>query len=91
MNCKVEAEVVEILGRGECPFGHRRGDRWTFDGKMPGGICGSAAYVLFPLVQTLRFGATPSWSAEEGRARLCCPDPENPVVFELRRLEEPLG
>lgn len=88
MNCKVEATVVRILEGGTCPYNHKVGDRWVFDGKTPAGLCAAAANVIFPLVQTLRWGATPSWSKEEGTAELCCNDPANPVVFKLRRIDE---
>lgn len=91
MNNKVEAKVITIMEGGTCPRGHKVGDRWVFAGVAPGGLCASAVSTLFPMVQVLRFGATPSYSKEEGVARLCCSDPANPVVFELRRLEEPIG
>jgi uncharacterized repeat protein (TIGR04076 family) len=41
-------------------------------------------HVLFPAVRVYQFGGSHPWEKEPGKARLCCPDPDNPVVFEVR-------
>lgn len=90
MNNQVEVEVVQILERGVCPVGHKVGDKWVFNRIAPAGLCANAISAMFPIVQTLRFGGCPHWG-KDGKARVCCPDFANPVVFELRRLDDAVG
>ena len=82
----IEVEVVSILEKGECPFGLKVGDKFTFDKKTPEGLCHWAYLVILPFATALRFGGTIPWG-ENGVCRVCCPDPENPVVFAIRRIE----
>jgi uncharacterized repeat protein (TIGR04076 family) len=82
----IEVQVVEILGRGICPRGLQIGDRFRSDGEV-GVACQWAAHTLLPFTTTLRFGGNVPWESEPGLARVCCPDPGNAVVFEVRRRE----
>jgi hypothetical protein len=41
-----------------------------------------------PFTTALRFGGDVPWESEPGLARICCPDPDNLVVFEIRRVEQ---
>jgi uncharacterized repeat protein (TIGR04076 family) len=82
-------EVTVKSQKGKCAFGHRVGDKIVFDGKsVKGDICYSALMVLLPKVYALRYGVEFPWV--EDKAVLCtaCPDAENPVVFEIRRIRE---
>ncbi|MCX8006745.1 MAG: TIGR04076 family protein [Coriobacteriia bacterium] len=80
---RVRIEIVEILGRGTCSIGLRVGDEWVVDSALvPAGMCGWAYAAMLPFLQPLRFGGSFPWE-EEGEARVCCPDPANPVVFRL--------
>jgi len=82
----IEVCVVEIRGRGICPLGLKVGDRFRSDGEV-GAACHWAAHTLLPFTATLRFGGNLPWEAEPGLARICCPDPDNSVLFEVRRRE----
>jgi uncharacterized repeat protein (TIGR04076 family) len=62
------------------------GDVFRSDREI-GAVCPWAANVLLPLTASLRFGGNIPWEKEPGLARACCPDPDNSVVFEIRRLE----
>lgn len=82
----IVVRVVAIRGRGICPAGIKEGDVFRSDREV-GAVCHWAAHVLLPLTTALRFGGNVPWEAEPGLARACCPDPDNSVVFERRRLE----
>ncbi len=80
----VTVEVVRIDGTGSCSTGHTVGDVWRVDSALaPSGLCGWAYGSMLPFLQTLRFGGSFPWE-ENGEAVVCCPDPDNPVVFRLR-------
>ena len=76
--------------KGSCEAGHKLGDEFVIDpAKTPAGMCLWALYTLFPFAEVLQFGGSFPWEKETGKARVACPDPDNPVVFELRRVETP--
>jgi len=74
-----------ISQKGSCEAGHRIGDQFIIGPKTPSGICSSAFYVLFPFAETLQFGGSFPWEKNLNITTVACPDPANPVVFELRR------
>lgn len=80
---KVNIEIVEIQGSGGCSYGHKVGDRFEVQAnEQPAGLCAWAFNSIFPFLTVLRFGGSLPWE-EEGEAKVCCPDPTNPVVFKL--------
>jgi uncharacterized repeat protein (TIGR04076 family) len=85
-------EVVAkvISQKGFCEFGHKVGDRVVFDGEtVEGKVCIHALYSFLPKVVALRFGANFPWLKEnKDISTHACPDAENPVVFEIRRIRE---
>ena len=82
----IAIRVVEIRGRGMCPLGIETGDIFRSDREV-GAVCHWAAHALLPFSTALRFGGDVPWESEPGLARICGPDPDNSVVFEIRRLE----
>ncbi len=82
----IEVRAVEIRGRGICPQDIEVGDVFRSDREV-GAVCHWAAHTLLPFTTALRFGGDLPWEAEIGVARICCPDPENSVVFEIRRIK----
>ena len=75
-----------ISQKGFCEAGHRLGDEFIIDpAKTPGGVCPWALYTLFPFAQVLQFGGAFPWEKDPGQTRVACPDPDNPVIFELQR------
>ena len=81
--------VAKVISqRGTCEVGHRVGDEFVIGQKAPLGICSWAFYTLFPFAEVLQFGGSFPWEKDPNKATIACPDPENPVIFELRR--EPL-
>jgi len=73
-----------ISQRGICEAGHKVGDEFAMGETTPQGMCSWAFYTLFPFTETIKFGGRFPWE-EDGMAIVACPDPANPVVFELRR------
>jgi len=95
MSMPHDVEVTVKSQEGKCAFGHRPGDRIFFDGRsVRGEICYSALVVLLPKVFAMRYGVEFPWSKDKEVICNACPDAENPVVFEIRRIrkhgEEPL-
>jgi len=83
-----EVLVKVISQKGTCGAEHKVGDEWVIGSKTPQGMCLSAFDALFPSARVLRFGGTFPWSKDPESATVACPDAENPVVFELRRLRK---
>jgi uncharacterized repeat protein (TIGR04076 family) len=81
------SEVIArvISQKGTCTAGHKVGDEFVIGEKTPLGMCSWAFYTLFPFAMVLQFGGSFPWE-EPDKATVICPDPTNPVVFELRRV-----
>lgn len=83
----VEITVKEIQGGGLCSYGLKPGHRWIIDSEeTPARFCTWALQAIYPFVTVLRFGGSLPWESDKDTALACCPDPHNPVVFELHRL-----
>ena len=83
-----DVAVKVISQKGTCAAEHKVGDEWVIGAKTPEGICIPAFDVLFPYAQVLMFGGSLPWEDDPDVAILACPDADNPVVFELRRLRK---
>ena len=83
---KVSVKVVSKLGH--CGSGHKVGNEWIVGRKIPGGICISAFSYLLPSIQVLKFGGSFPWENNPDVTTIACPDAENKVVYELKRLKE---
>jgi uncharacterized repeat protein (TIGR04076 family) len=78
--------IAKVISQeGTCEAGHRVGDEFIIGQKTPPGICSWAFYTLFPFVEVLQFGGSFPWQKDPNKTTVACPDPANPVVFELRR------
>jgi len=82
---KVAVKVVSQ--KGTCSAGHKVGDEWVIEGDhTPAGLCLYALHSIFPFVTPMLFGAEFPWEPNPDVTTVACPDPANPVVFELRRV-----
>lgn len=79
-----EVIATVISQKGTCESGHKVGDTFVLGEQSPSVLCSWAFYSLFPFAEVLQFGGSFPWEKERDRAIVACPDPENPVVFELR-------
>ncbi|MDD5081802.1 MAG: TIGR04076 family protein [Dehalococcoidales bacterium] len=75
-----------ISQRGTCAAGHKVGGEFVIGQETPRGLCSWAFYVLFPFATALQSGGSFPWEDSPDQAIVACPDPTNPVVFELRRV-----
>lgn len=80
--------VKVISQRGTCVAGHRVGDEFLIGDKTPVGMCSWAFYTVFPFASTLQFSGSFPWEEDPEKAIVACPDPTNPVVFELLRVRK---
>lgn len=83
---KVTAHVVSQ--KGTCEAGHKVGDEIVIEQCTPSGMCSWAFHTIFPFAEVLQFGGSFPWEADLNKTTVACPDPINPVVFELRRHRE---
>ena len=87
------AERYDVVARvisqkGTCAAEHKVGDEWVIGSKTPDGMCTSAFNVVYPSAWVLMFGGSFPWETDADVATVACPDAENPVVFQLRRLRK---
>ncbi len=82
-------EVTVKSQKGMCHFGHKVGDKIVFNGRtIRGPICYSALTTIMPRVYAMRFNAEFPWEKDKNVVCSVCPDSENPVVFEIRRMKK---
>ncbi len=74
-----------ISQKGTCEAGHVIGDEFAIGQKNSPGLCSWAFYTLFPFAEVLQFGGSFPWEQDPDKSVVACPDPANPVVFELSR------
>ncbi len=89
----VEEEFYELIAsvisqKGHCALNHKVGDEFRIGDKTPAGMCPWAFYALFPFISVLQFGGSFPWEEDRDKTTVACPDPANPVVFELKRLRK---
>jgi uncharacterized repeat protein (TIGR04076 family) len=82
------SEVIAkiISQKGTCAAQHKAGDEFIIGQQTPPNLCSWAFYSLFPFAQVLQFGGSFPWEQDRNKTTVVCPDPANPVVFELRRI-----
>lgn len=82
------SEVIArvISQKGTCTAQHKVGDEFVIGQQTPPNLCSWAFYSLFPFAQVLKFGGSFPWEQDSNKTTVACPDPANPVVFELRRI-----
>lgn len=74
-----------ISQKGTCMSGHMVGDEFVIGQRTSPDMCSWAFYALFPFAKILQFGGSFPWEETPHKTTIACPDPANPVVFELRR------
>jgi uncharacterized repeat protein (TIGR04076 family) len=83
------AEVTVKSQDGTCHSGHKVGDKIVFNGRtIKGRICYSPLTTLLPRIHAMRFNAEFPWEKDKNVVCGVCPDHENPVVFEIRRIKK---
>jgi len=85
---RYDVTIRVISQKGTCAAEHKVGDKWVIGSKSPEGICLSAFNALYPGARVLMFGGSFPWETDPDVTTAACPDGQNPVVFELRRLRK---
>lgn len=75
-----------ISQKGTCSAGCKVGDEFIIGQGTPNSMCSWAFYSLLPFATVLQFGGSFPWEDDKDKTTVACPDPENPVVFELIRI-----
>ncbi len=88
MSDRYEVAVKIISQKGACGNEHKVGEEWVLRTKTPEGICLSAFNALYPFARTFMFDGAHPWDADKDVTTVACPDLDNPVVFELRRIRK---
>ena len=83
---KVQIRVASQ--KGTCAREHKVGDEWVLGTVTPEGICTNAMPTILCHAYVLMFGGVYPWESDPDTTKVACPDADNPVVFELRRLQE---
>ncbi len=86
---KIVLKVVKQTGK--CISGHKIGDETTIDfdtNEIHGKICLHSLYSILPKVFAMAYGAEFPWLGDKDVSTHPCPDAENPVVYEVRRIRE---
>jgi uncharacterized repeat protein (TIGR04076 family) len=81
-----DVQITVISQKGVCGAGHKVGDQWIVSGVTPAGFCNAAFSILYPNIRMFRFGGILPWTKDPDTYNVSCDDPENPVVFELKRI-----
>lgn len=88
MKDKIKLVASVVSQKGTCEAGHKMGDEFDVRGPTPYGMCPFAFYAMFPFLVALQYGGSFPWEKDPDKSSVACPDPANPVVFELRRIRE---
>lgn len=83
-----DVEIKVISQKGSCEAGHKVGDKFTVGLHTPDGLCTWAFCALFPFLSSFQTGGIFPWEKDENVTTVACPDPLNPVVFELKRIKK---
>jgi len=83
-----KVNIRVISQKGTCEAGHTVGDEWLVGEKTPEGLCIFALGSLLPFIMPLMYGGSFPWEKDPDMTTVACPDAENPVVFEIRRLRD---
>jgi uncharacterized repeat protein (TIGR04076 family) len=83
---KVKIRVVSQ--KGICHMNHKPGDEIIIsENGIEGNICVHALYSIIHKVFAIMYGARFPWLKKKENPKHACPDGENPVIFELERIE----
>jgi uncharacterized repeat protein (TIGR04076 family) len=84
-----DIEISVISQKGQCSTGHKVGDHWIIRDTTPAGICLSAYPLMERAIEVMKYGGAYPWSKDPNIDITVCPDPQNPVVFQLKRIVKP--
>ena len=82
--------IVRVKSQqGKCIAGHKVGDEvYIGDKCVKGDICISALTSMMPKVYAMYYDCQFPWLENKSIATHPCPDEDNPVIFEIERVEK---
>jgi uncharacterized repeat protein (TIGR04076 family) len=83
-----DIEITVTGQKGTCGAGHKVGDKWLIQNHTPGGICLSVYPQMHACIDVLKYGGTYPWNKDPDIDQVICPDPQNPVIFKLKRIRK---
>ena len=83
-----DVKVKVVSQKGTCLACHKVNDEWVVGVGTPKGLCIEAFFAIYTFIMLYQRGATYTYPFDSDICRVCCPDPWNPVVFELSRMPE---
>ena len=81
------SEVTIIKVSGECPYGHKEGEKYKVTGMNHAGICGGLWHVIQPSVLALQYEGGPVWEKAPGFFKGLCSEMGR-VQVEVKRKEK---
>ncbi|KYK32982.1 MAG: hypothetical protein AYK22_06680 [Thermoplasmatales archaeon SG8-52-3] len=81
--------IIRVVSqKGICNTGHKPGDEIIVtENGVEGKICLTALYSILPKAFAVLYDAKFPWIKKGQKPRHACPDSENPVIFELEKVE----
>lgn len=80
------ATVIEQ--KGTCVAGHKVGDKIDLNSIWAPKICRPLLKALESQAMVLKYGGDMPWLKDKDIVRVSCPDPENPLVVEIKRIKK---
>lgn len=78
--------VLKIISqKGTCAFNHHVGQEFDVSAATPAGLCPGAYNSAYSTIFALHVNGQIPWAKEDGSVHIACPDPDNPVVMEIKR------
>ncbi len=83
-----ELTAKVVSQKGHCVAGHKVSDEFTVGNTVSAGMYPCAFFTHIPIALALQAGGAFPWEKDADKTTVACPDAENPVVFELRRIRK---
>ena len=79
-------EVTITKVTGECPYGHKEGEKYRVTVSNSDGFCGSLFQAIHPSIAILEYGGEVLWEENVGSFKASCPEMGR-VQVKIRRFE----
>lgn len=83
--CYEEVTITEV--DGECPYGHKKGEKFKVTSMNHDGLCGSLYHNIHPAISSLHYGGGAPWEKDQGIFTGLCPE-MGKVQVEVKHLEK---
>ncbi len=80
-------DVTVVSVKGDCPYGHKVGEKFKLTGMNHDCICGALYQYLQSPILALEYGGDLPWEKDSGTFKASCPEGDK-VQVEVRRVEQ---